>query len=202
MEKAELLAACRKVFSDLISGLPPLPRDVQLPIGGPFSSIPQPLPSVKASHGIDGSQVPARATQHVFQPSSSKGGLGPSSTQGRYDGGDEEDKRGIGSEDDDGSSDEGDGPDEDEELGDVSSNGGAIDAAKQRGNDCFASGDYMKAISHYTMAIRLVGSAPPPPSLAPMVAVLYSNRSASYASIRYWGKALDDAERAVAFDPG
>ncbi|GLI65651.1 hypothetical protein VaNZ11_009251 [Volvox africanus] len=68
----------------------------------------------------------------------------------------------------------------------------ASDAAKQRGNEAFSRADYPKAVSHYTMAIRLRTE----PS-----AVLYSNRAAAYCGMRYFGKAQADAEEAIRLDP-
>ncbi|GFR47300.1 hypothetical protein Agub_g8987, partial [Astrephomene gubernaculifera] len=68
----------------------------------------------------------------------------------------------------------------------------AVDAAKQRGNEAFARGDFSKAVSHYTMALRLC-TAPN--------AVLYSNRSAAYSGMSYYGKAQADAEEAARLDP-
>ncbi|GIM11415.1 hypothetical protein Vretimale_14939 [Volvox reticuliferus] len=68
----------------------------------------------------------------------------------------------------------------------------ASDAAKQRGNDAFSRADFPKAVSHYTMAIRLRTE----PS-----AVLYSNRAAAYCGMRYFGKAQSDAEEAIRLDP-
>ncbi|KXZ47821.1 hypothetical protein GPECTOR_32g433 [Gonium pectorale] len=68
----------------------------------------------------------------------------------------------------------------------------AVDAAKQRGNEAFARRDFPKAVSHYTMAMRLCTA----PS-----AVLYSNRSAAYCGMSYFGKAQADAEEAARLDP-
>jgi tetratricopeptide (TPR) repeat protein len=60
----------------------------------------------------------------------------------------------------------------------------ASEAAKAKGNAAFASGEFPKAVQHYTMAIRIA----PKPSAA-----LFSNRSAAYASMSYFGKAEADA---------
>ncbi|EFJ44630.1 molecular chaperone, partial [Volvox carteri f. nagariensis] len=68
----------------------------------------------------------------------------------------------------------------------------ASDAAKQRGNEAFSRGDFSKAVSHYTMAMRLNTE----PS-----AVLYSNRAAAYCGMLYFGKAQADAEAAILLDP-
>ncbi|KAG2484955.1 hypothetical protein HYH03_016253 [Edaphochlamys debaryana] len=69
----------------------------------------------------------------------------------------------------------------------------AVDAAKARGNEAFARGDYPKAVSHYTMAMRL--------STLPS-AVLHSNRAAAYCGMSYYGKGQSDAEAAIYLDPG
>ncbi|MEW5309646.1 MAG: hypothetical protein WDW38_001520 [Sanguina aurantia] len=72
------------------------------------------------------------------------------------------------------------------------SSAAASDAAKAKGNAAFAEGLYPKALSHYSMALRLS----PAPS-----AVLYSNRAAAYAGMRYFGRSLDDADEAVQLLP-
>ncbi|GLC33342.1 hypothetical protein PLESTB_000343900 [Pleodorina starrii] len=68
----------------------------------------------------------------------------------------------------------------------------ASDAAKQRGNEAFSRGDFSKAVSHYTMALRLRTE----PN-----AVLYSNRAAAYCGMSYFGKAQADAEEAIRLEP-
>uniref|UniRef100_A0A6T2K395 peptidylprolyl isomerase n=1 Tax=Eutreptiella gymnastica TaxID=73025 RepID=A0A6T2K395_9EUGL len=64
---------------------------------------------------------------------------------------------------------------------------------KALGNDAFRSGEYEKAIEHYTKAI----DAKVEDNLAP----LYSNRSASYLKLDRKEEALADAEKAVEADP-
>lgn len=65
------------------------------------------------------------------------------------------------------------------------------DEAKAKGNAAFSSGDFNAAISHFTDAINL----------APTNHVLYSNRSASYASLHKYSEALTDAEKTVELKP-
>lgn len=59
---------------------------------------------------------------------------------------------------------------------------------KAQGNQSFAAKDFTKAIEYFTKAI----DASPTPNH-----VLYSNRSASYASLKNFKKALEDAEECV-----
>ncbi|KAK9927483.1 hypothetical protein M0R45_024664 [Rubus argutus] len=65
------------------------------------------------------------------------------------------------------------------------------DEAKAKGNAAFSSGDFNAAISHFTDAINL----------APTNHVLYSNRSASYASLHKYSEALTDAKKTVELKP-
>ncbi|XP_050375862.1 hsp70-Hsp90 organizing protein 2 [Argentina anserina] len=65
------------------------------------------------------------------------------------------------------------------------------DEAKAKGNAAFSSGEYSAAISHFTDAI----------ALAPTNHVLYSNRSASYASLNNYSDALSDAKKTVDLKP-
>lgn len=65
------------------------------------------------------------------------------------------------------------------------------DEAKARGNAAFSSGDYEAAVRHFTEAI----------SLAPDNHVLYSNRSASHASLHNYADALADAKKTVELKP-
>ncbi|KAJ6827587.1 hsp70-Hsp90 organizing protein 2-like [Iris pallida] len=66
------------------------------------------------------------------------------------------------------------------------------DEAKAKGNAAFSSGDFADAIRHFTDAI----------ALAPSSHVLYSNRSAAYASLQRYSEALEDASRTVELSPG
>ncbi|KAA8522270.1 hypothetical protein F0562_012943 [Nyssa sinensis] len=61
------------------------------------------------------------------------------------------------------------------------------DEAKANGNAAFAAGNYTEAIRHFTEAIKL----------APSNHVLYSNRSAAYASLQQYAEALSDAQKTV-----
>eukprot|EP00128_Syssomonas_multiformis_P007694 Colp12_sorted_trinity150504_noHs@23144 len=62
---------------------------------------------------------------------------------------------------------------------------------KNLGNTAFTSGDYHGAIKHFTEAI----------SLDPSNHVLYSNRSGSYASLKDYANALNDAQKTVELKP-
>ncbi|ONM15446.1 Hsp70-Hsp90 organizing protein [Zea mays] len=63
--------------------------------------------------------------------------------------------------------------------------------AKAKGNAAFAAGRFEEAVQHFSDAI----------ALAPDNHVLYSNRSAAYASLWRYAEALDDAKRTVALKP-
>ncbi|RZB78060.1 Hsp70-Hsp90 organizing protein 1 isoform B [Glycine soja] len=65
------------------------------------------------------------------------------------------------------------------------------DEAKAKGNAAFSSGDYPAAIHHFSDAI----------ALAPTNHVLYSNRSAAYASLQNYTDALADAKKTVELKP-
>jgi tetratricopeptide (TPR) repeat protein len=65
------------------------------------------------------------------------------------------------------------------------------DAAKARGNECFARGDFEKATAHYSIALRL----------RPGDAVLHSNRSAAHCSLARWGEAMRDANACIELLP-
>ncbi|XP_066348629.1 hsp70-Hsp90 organizing protein-like [Miscanthus floridulus] len=65
------------------------------------------------------------------------------------------------------------------------------DEAKAKGNAAFAAGRFEEAVQHFSDAI----------ALAPDNHVLYSNRSAAYASLGRYAEALGDAERTVALKP-
>ncbi|KAI5956545.1 STI1 [Candida jiufengensis] len=66
------------------------------------------------------------------------------------------------------------------------------DEYKAEGNKYFTAKDYKKAIDAFTKAIE-ASSTPNH--------VLYSNRSASYASLKDWTQALKDAEECTKIDP-
>ncbi|XWS38515.1 hypothetical protein CRYUN_Cryun19dG0137900 [Craigia yunnanensis] len=65
------------------------------------------------------------------------------------------------------------------------------DEAKAKGNAAFSSGDFNTAIKHFTEAINL----------SPTNHVLYSNRSAAYASLYQYDAALTDAKKTVDLKP-
>ncbi|EKX47128.1 hypothetical protein GUITHDRAFT_50474, partial [Guillardia theta CCMP2712] len=62
---------------------------------------------------------------------------------------------------------------------------------KQKGNEAFGNKDMPGAIRYYTMAIRLDEHNH----------VMYSNRSAAYAALGDWFRALEDAEFAIELRP-
>jgi tetratricopeptide (TPR) repeat protein len=63
--------------------------------------------------------------------------------------------------------------------------------AKNKGNAAFAQKDYQEALKYFTEAINL----------EPSNHVLYSNRSATYASLSQWEEALEDASKTVELKP-
>ncbi|XP_059276018.1 hsp70-Hsp90 organizing protein 2-like [Lycium ferocissimum] len=65
------------------------------------------------------------------------------------------------------------------------------DEAKAKGNAAFSSGNFTEAITHFTEAINL----------NPTNHVLYSNRSAAYASLAQYSNALTDAQKTVDLKP-
>ena len=65
------------------------------------------------------------------------------------------------------------------------------DEAKAKGNAAFSAGRFSDAIAHFSDAI----------SLSPSNHVLYSNRSAAYASLHQYSEALADAKKTVELKP-
>lgn len=63
--------------------------------------------------------------------------------------------------------------------------------AKAKGNAAFSAADFSSAVSHFSEAI----------ALAPTNHVLYSNRSAAFASLHQYSEALADAEKTVELKP-
>lgn len=63
--------------------------------------------------------------------------------------------------------------------------------AKAKGNAAFAAGNFDDAVKHFSDAI----------SLSPTNHVLYSNRSAAYASLHKYADALTDAKKTVELKP-
>jgi dihydrodipicolinate synthase/N-acetylneuraminate lyase len=66
-----------------------------------------------------------------------------------------------------------------------------VNELKNKGNACFQSGKYEEAITHFTAAIQL----------DPNNHILYSNRSGSYALLKNYLKALEDADHTVRLSP-
>ncbi|CBQ72597.1 probable STI1-Hsp90 cochaperone [Sporisorium reilianum SRZ2] len=66
---------------------------------------------------------------------------------------------------------------------------------KAKGNAAFAAKDYQGAIQNYNDAIAAATSP------EDNIHVLYSNRSACYAGLRDWSKALDDADACIKANP-
>ncbi|XP_073287526.1 hsp70-Hsp90 organizing protein 1 [Primulina huaijiensis] len=65
------------------------------------------------------------------------------------------------------------------------------DEAKTKGNAAFSAGNFTDAVSHFAEAINL----------APTNHVLYSNRSAAFASLGNFSEALSDAQKTVELKP-
>jgi len=65
------------------------------------------------------------------------------------------------------------------------------DELKAKGNEAFKAGQFTQAVDFFSQAIAVDGSNH----------VLYSNRSAAYASLQDFSKALDDANKAIEIKP-
>lgn len=65
------------------------------------------------------------------------------------------------------------------------------DELKAKGNAAFSAGKHDEAVTYFTQAIEQ----------DPSNHVLYSNRSAAYASLNQYGKALEDGQQAVKLKP-
>ncbi|XP_073047843.1 hsp70-Hsp90 organizing protein 3-like [Primulina eburnea] len=65
------------------------------------------------------------------------------------------------------------------------------DEAKAKGNAAFSAGNFTHAVMHFTEAIKL----------SPTNYVLYSNRSAAFASLNNFSEALSDAQKTVELKP-
>ncbi|XP_072242833.1 dynein axonemal assembly factor 4 [Leuresthes tenuis] len=74
-----------------------------------------------------------------------------------------------------------------EELKDLTEEERNPDWLKDKGNKCFAAGDYLGAVNAYSLAIRLNRQIP----------ALYSNRAACHLKLRNLHKAIEDASRAL-----
>ncbi|XP_065863250.1 uncharacterized protein [Euphorbia lathyris] len=71
------------------------------------------------------------------------------------------------------------------------SNGGEEVSLKDKGNEFFKAGNYLKAAALYTQAIKLDPSNP----------TLYSNRAAAFLQLVKLSKALADAETTITLNP-
>jgi len=67
----------------------------------------------------------------------------------------------------------------------------SADEMKAQGNAAFAAKDFEKAIEYFSKAIEA----------APTNHVLYSNRSASFASLKQFDKAFEDAQKTIEINP-
>lgn len=67
----------------------------------------------------------------------------------------------------------------------------SADECKAKGNAAFSKGDYDEAVNWFTAAIRA----------DPTNHVLYSNRSAAYASQKKYNEAFQDADKCVQIKP-
>lgn len=67
----------------------------------------------------------------------------------------------------------------------------SADELKAQGNAAFAAKDFEKAIEYFSKAIEA----------SPENHVLYSNRSASYASLKNFDKAFEDAQKTIQINP-
>ncbi|XP_061533347.1 dynein assembly factor 4, axonemal [Phycodurus eques] len=61
------------------------------------------------------------------------------------------------------------------------------DWLKEKGNECFAAGDYLSALNAYNLAIRLNRKIP----------ALFSNRAACHLKLRNFHKAIEDSSQAL-----
>lgn len=66
--------------------------------------------------------------------------------------------------------------------------------AKGKATQLFRNGDYMRACKNYSFALRLL------PARSASSAILLSNRSAAFAKLGQWDRALEDAEAAIRID--
>mmetsp|Transcript_26076 Transcript_26076/g.61930 ORF Transcript_26076/g.61930 Transcript_26076/m.61930 type:complete len:338 (-) Transcript_26076:1358-2371(-) len=76
------------------------------------------------------------------------------------------------------------------------------DDYKELGNKAFAQKDFQTAIEHYTKAIQhSTSNSTSSSSSSSNRHIFYSNRSASYAGLKQWSKAIDDAKECIRLDP-
>uniref|UniRef100_A0A3Q2Z0C0 Dynein axonemal assembly factor 4 n=1 Tax=Hippocampus comes TaxID=109280 RepID=A0A3Q2Z0C0_HIPCM len=74
-----------------------------------------------------------------------------------------------------------------EELNDLREEERNPDWLKEKGNKCFAAGNYLSALNAYNLAIRLNRKIP----------ALYSNRAACHLKLRNFHKAIEDSSQAL-----
>ncbi|XP_071347012.1 dynein axonemal assembly factor 4 isoform X2 [Trachinotus anak] len=74
-----------------------------------------------------------------------------------------------------------------EELKDLTEENMNPDWLKDKGDKCFATGDYLSAVNAYNLAIRLNRKIP----------ALYSNRAACHLKLRNLHKAIEDSSQAL-----
>ncbi|KAM9816499.1 dynein assembly factor 4, axonemal [Syngnathus typhle] len=74
-----------------------------------------------------------------------------------------------------------------EELEDLREEERNPDWLKEKGNKCFAAGNYLSALNAYNLAIRLNRKIP----------ALYSNRAACHLKLRNFHKAIEDSSQAL-----
>nr|XP_057931229.1 dynein assembly factor 4, axonemal [Doryrhamphus excisus]XP_057931230.1 dynein assembly factor 4, axonemal [Doryrhamphus excisus]XP_057931231.1 dynein assembly factor 4, axonemal [Doryrhamphus excisus] len=74
-----------------------------------------------------------------------------------------------------------------EELNDLTEEERNPDWLKEKGNKCFAAGNYLSALNAYNLAIRLNRKIP----------ALYSNRAACHLKLRNLHKAIEDSSKAL-----
>jgi tetratricopeptide (TPR) repeat protein len=67
----------------------------------------------------------------------------------------------------------------------------SVDELKSKGNAAFTSGNYQEALKYFTNALELDHDN----------AILLSNRSGAYTSLKDYSHALEDAERVVNLRP-
>jgi tetratricopeptide (TPR) repeat protein len=78
-----------------------------------------------------------------------------------------------------------------EKAGKATNGGEAEKSLKEKGNEFFKAGNFLKAAALYTQAIKL----------DPSNATLYSNRAAAFLSLVKLSKALADAETTIKLNP-
>jgi stress-induced-phosphoprotein 1 len=67
----------------------------------------------------------------------------------------------------------------------------SVEELKSKGNNAFSNGQYEEAVNYFTDAI----------AMDEINAILFSNRSAAYASLKDYRNALKDAEKTIELKP-